>query len=118
MAERMIRLALLGCALLAVSGPARACDPPAAFVACAACHNNQADALGPDLRGVIGRKAGSLPGYRFSGPMRRSRLVWDVPTLAKYLENPQGTVPGNRMPADGVSQTDTEQIIIYLQQLR
>ncbi len=118
MAERIIRLALLGFAALTALGHAHASEPPAAFVGCAACHNSQADALGPTLRGVVGRKAGSIPGYRFSGPMRRSGLVWDVPTLTRYLENPQATVPGNRMPADGVSPSDAEQIVNFLQQLR
>ena len=114
----MIRPVLFGCVLLAASAPAFASDPPPAFAACAACHNAQPDSLGPDLHGVVGRKAGSLPGYRFSGPMRRSALVWDAPTLVRYLENPQGTVPGNRMPMDGLAPAQAEQIVNYLQQLR
>jgi cytochrome c len=103
--------------ILVVPFAAQGATPPKAFGACAACHSDQPDALGPDLHGVVGRKAGSVAGYHYSGPMRRCGLTWDAATLAHYLENPQGVVPGNRMPMDGVPADQAEAIVSYLQQI-
>lgn len=111
----------LVCAALVVLlplAPAGAAPPaPAAFSACAACHTGRPDALGPDLAGVVGRKAGSAPGFRYSGPMKRSAVVWDKDTLVRYLEDPQAVVPGNRMPMNGISPDAAEQVAEYLGQL-
>ena len=108
--------AALAAALLLAPALARADDPvPAYFDACTSCHNDSPTALGPDLHGVVGRKAGTLDGYRFSGPMKRSGLVWTQQTLIEYLQDPQGIVPGNRMPSDGVPKDQAEQIAGFLQ---
>lgn len=62
-----------------------------AYQECIACHSVKAgeNGVGPSLAGVFGTKAGEVPGFRFSGPMKRSGLTWDAATLDKYLENPQ-----------------------------
>jgi cytochrome c2 len=49
--------------------------------------------------------------------MRRCSLTWDATTLTRYLEDPQGVVPGNRMPTDGVPSDQAEAIVAYLQQM-
>jgi len=87
--------------------------------ACLACHRvgPEGPDLGPSLVGVMGRKAGSLPDYRYSGAMRRSDLVWDAATLSRFLIDPQATVPGNRMPFSGVSAQDAQAIVKYLESL-
>jgi len=103
----------------AIATPALAqADGPKVFQACAACHTGQPDALGPDLRGVIGRPAGSLPDFHYSGPMRRSGLTWTPQTLRRYLTDPQGTVPGNRMPLAPLSPADADSVITYLGALK
>src|SRR5256885_1443106 len=59
----------------------------ALFDECAACHSVGTDAkpagddVGPNLHGVFGRKAGSRDDFRYSGPMKRSALVWNHETL-------------------------------------
>jgi cytochrome c len=108
---RMPRLALLLLApMLAAAAP-----PPKAFDLCATCHTGRPDALGPDLREVFGRKAASVEGYRYSGPMRRSGLTWDGPTLLRYLQNPQQTVPGTKMPMSGIPPDQARAIVEYLE---
>jgi cytochrome c len=85
------------------------------FQACAACHTEKADAIGPSLKGVVGRKSASLEDFRYSNPMRRANLVWDAANLRSYLIDPQAKVKGNRMPFGGVaSPTEADDLVAYL----
>jgi len=89
------------------------------FEACAACHSERPDALGPSLKGVVGRQAAALEDFRYSNPMRRANLVWNEDNLRAYIKDPQSKVKGNRMPYGGVTDaTDIEDIIAYLKTLR
>lgn len=103
---------------LMAGAPARAESPPKAFEACAACHSLRPGEhqTGPSLHGVMGRRAGSAEGFRFSGPMRRSGLLWDADTLRRFLVEPQALVPGNRMPFSGMeSPAELDAVLRYLQ---
>src|SRR5215469_13669520 len=73
------------------------------FLACAACHSDKPDAIGPSLKGVYGRKAGALEDFHYSNAMMRAGFVWDDGNLRDYLKNPQAKVKGNRMPFGGLS---------------
>ena len=87
------------------------------FQECAACHKLAADAneIGPSLHGVFTRKAGELADFRFSPAMKRSGIVWTPETLEKYIADPQGMVPANRMPYAGMTNTnDRADLIAYL----
>jgi len=75
--------------------------------------------VGPSLAGVFGRKAGSLPEYRYSQALTSSGVVWDARTLASFLRNPDGYIPGIIMTAAPVTDpTDVEALIAYMRQLR
>ena len=52
------------------------------FVACVACHNEKPDGIGPNLKGVYGRKSAALDDFRYSNPMKRANLVWMPRTCA------------------------------------
>jgi cytochrome c len=84
------------------------------FEQCIACHSLTAgeNGLGPSLHQVIGRTAGTLEGFRFSGPMKRSGIVWNTETLTSYLRNPQEAVPGTRMPFSGISDEATLKALV------
>jgi cytochrome c len=85
------------------------------YKACAACHNDQPGALGPSLKGVVGRKAATLDNFRYSGPMLRANLVWTPENLHAYIADPQGKVKGNRMPYGGLTNaSDVDDIVAYL----
>ena len=89
----------------------------AAFRVCAACHSLQPQVtkVGPSLHGVIGRKAGTLPGFAYSEAMKQSGLVWDEPTLMRYLRAPREIVPGTRMTFAGIKDdTKLHALIDYL----
>ena len=89
----------------------------AAFEQCAACHSidGTGELDGPSLKGVIGRKAGSLEDYRYSAAMKRSGVTWDTPALDKYIADPQAFIPGNRMAFAGMSdKSQREDLLAYL----
>ena len=86
------------------------------FAACIACHTETPDALGPSLKGVVGRKVGSLDDFRYSSAMRRADFIWDAANLRDYLHDPQAKVKGNHMPFSGfVSVKDAEDVAAYLE---
>jgi cytochrome c len=85
------------------------------FQTCAACHSEKPDAIGPSLRGVFGRKAGSLDDFRYSNAMMRANLTWDETNLRDYIKDPQAKVKGNRMPFAGLNDPqDVDDVIAYL----
>ena len=91
----------------------------ALYQSCAACHTERPDALGPSLKGVIGRKSAALEDFRYSNPMKRANLVWDEDNLRAYIKDPQAKVRGNRMPYGGLTESkDVEDIIAYLKTLK
>ena len=122
---KAILLVLTAAAFLALQHPlaARAddvSDGKAAFNACSGCHSvTGAKGLGPNLDGVVGRKAGTVAGFNYSPAMKRSSIVWDAASLEKYMQNPQGTVPGNRMPYSGLQdEKKRDDIAAYLASLK
>jgi cytochrome c len=109
--------------LLALSaGEAAAADAEhgkVLFQACIACHSERPDALGPSLKGVVGRKSAVREDFRYSNPMQRANLTWDEDNLRAYIKDPQAKVKGNRMPYGGVTEAkDVDDIIAYLKGLK
>ena len=95
--------ALAALALWAAVGAAG--DPgagEAVYERCAACHSLAQDRAGPRHCGLIGRRAGSVPGFEYSPAMKRSGIVWSEATLDRFLANPAAMVPGTSMGYDGV----------------
>lgn len=67
---------------------------------CTVCHSNVAgqNKIGPSLAGVVGRKAGSAPGFTaYSTPIKASGLTWTAANLDKFLAKPAGLIPGTKM---------------------
>src|SRR5262249_32318096 len=97
-------------------------QPPQVFSLCAACHPVTADGengLGPNLRGVLGRRAGSYAGFTYSKAMRNAKIVWSRHELDEYLTNPAAKIPGNMMVFSGLSSSkDREALIGYLAALK
>lgn len=93
---------------------------PPAFAQCAGCHSTEPGKtlFGPSLAGVAGRPAGSLPGYAYSPALKNSKLVWNAATLDRWLTSPQKTVPGTRMPFNGINDPAVRRTVInYLLKL-
>jgi cytochrome c len=87
------------------------------YVRCQACHALAYDRVGPRHCGLLGRRAGSLPGFQYSPAMKRSRLVWDEKTLERFLADPLKAVPGTTMTYAGVpDRKERSDLIAYLRQ--
>ena len=64
---------------------------------CGTCHTVEHGAeprQGPNLAGVVGRKAGSLPGFTYSAGFAKADWTWDAARLDTWLSNPQAMIPG------------------------
>jgi cytochrome c len=126
MTSKLLALA----AALTLAAPAFAQEPDPALVdagakvfrKCAACHMIGPDAknrVGPELNGVIGRTAGTLPDFNYSDAMvaaGEGGLVWSVETLHEYLINPRAMVKGTKMAFAGLKdEEDRDAVIAYIE---
>jgi cytochrome c len=89
-----------------------------AFAVCSACHAVEAGAAagpGPNLHGVVGRKAGSMAGFGFSDAMKSSGITWTAEELDAFLTDPTAKVPGSSMVAPKLGDAaQRKAIIAYL----
>ncbi len=73
-------------------------DPATLFAnQCGVCHSlNPADPprQGPLLKGVFGRRAGSLPGFKYSPGFATAGFIWDEQHLDRWLTDPQALISG------------------------
>jgi len=110
---------LEGAVLLAALalGDARAGEE--VYSRCLGCHALDYDRTGPKHCGLLGRRAGSVPGYEYSPAMKRSGIVWSEKTLERFLADPVNTVPGTTMTYAGVPDpADRSNLIAYLKKQR
>jgi cytochrome c len=105
------------------AGAAIAADTEAGekvFSKCMQCHRiglGATNFYGPVLNGLIGRKAGTVPGYKYSAATESSGIVWKQETLSSYLKQPKHDVPGTNMTFPGLqSQMDIDNVIAYISQ--
>ncbi len=112
--------------LISVGGPAFAQSGGAnadlagkrLFLRCASCHTLSANApsrIGPTLQAVVGRKAGSVAGAKYSAAMKSTNFTWTESALDKWLTKPNSVVPGTSMAFAGIPDSkDRQTLIAYL----
>lgn len=82
--------------------------------ACRTCHSMKEgdNRLGPNLHGIVGRKAGAAEGFAYSAAMDGS-FSWDEAKLDGFIADPEKTIPGNAMkPFAGIDDAATRKAII------
>jgi cytochrome c len=89
---------------------------------CGVCHSVQATGgpnQGPNLLGVVGRKAGSQPEFNMYSPaLKASGITWNKKTLDKFLSNPMAKVPGTVMPMQIDDDKTRADVVAYLASLK
>lgn len=118
----MLRWVVAAGVMLALPAVASAQDAAAgkkAFTTkCGACHSIGPGAkakVGPELNGLIGRKAGSIEGFAYSDSMKNSGITWDDVAFKEYIADPKKKVPGNKMLFPGVKdELERDDITAYL----
>lgn len=89
----------------------------ALYQSCSSCHSIDENDIGPKHRGVIGRKAGTVPDYSYSKALKASGIVWNAVTLDRWLTNPSAMVPGTKMYFLLADPQDRADVIAYLAEL-
>ena len=90
---------------------------------CQICHSVAAKGapalLAPNLRGVVGRKAASVTGFEYSGPLKAAAITWTDDKLTQWVAGPAKMVPGTKMAFPGItSKADARNVVAYLDTLK
>lgn len=95
------------------------------FNQCRACHTateGGRSGVGPNLWGIVGRKAGSIEGFRYSANLRElaeGGLEWNEDRLRAYIHNPKSVIPRGSMSFPGIrNETQINDLIAYLATLK
>ena len=113
----LVGVAAVAALLTAAAASAQASDEEGEKVfkkSCAACHTVEPgkNKVGPSLAAIIGRKAGTVPGFNYSEANKKSELEWDAAKLDEYLADPKKFMPGNKMVFTGVKKPEEREAII------
>jgi cytochrome c len=86
---------------------------------CSSCHVLDGSVgQGPSLRGVMGRKAGTVSGFAYTPALKASGVTWTPATLDRWLTGPQKLVPGTAMTAVVPDARERSDLLAYLAALR
>lgn len=114
-------VAALAVPMMANAQTRPAAPRPPAYAKCAACHSvvkGGPNGVGPNLVGVVGRKAGTAPKYSYSPALAKAGVTWNRQTLDRYIADPDSVARGGKMPKIGTSPADRAAIITYLSGLK
>ena len=84
---------------------------------CTSCHNLDTEKEGPRLRGVFGRKSGSIASFNYSDALKTANKTWDADSLDKWLTDTDKFIPDNDMNISLKKADERADIIAYLKQL-
>ena len=90
------------------------------FKKCVACHSLQEgkNKIGPSLYKLLGRKAGSVEGYKYSKAMKNSGVVWNEESLDKFLTKPRKFIPKTKMSFRGIKKKSLRDDLISFFKLK
>ena len=104
--------------IMALFASASAAEGAKVFKKCAACHSIKeggANKIGPALWGVLGRPAGSVPGYKYSKAMAAHGKNWSFEEMNGFLIKPKDWIKGTKMSFAGLKKAeDRAAVILYM----
>ena len=104
--------------IMALFASTSAADGAKVFKKCAACHSiaqGGANKIGPALWNVLGRKAGSVPGYKYSKAMLAHGKPWSFEEMDGFLTKPKDWIKGTKMSFAGLKNAkDRAAVILYM----
>lgn len=122
MRGQILTAAIVAALAAALGGGTALADGDAAkgetlFKRCMTCHTLDAGKkkIGPHLAGILGRRAGSVEGYKYSKAMSAIDITWDEASLDAFLAGPKAFVKGTKMAFPGLrNDTQRQDLIAYL----
>lgn len=81
---------------------------------CGMCHVSEGKGQGPNLKGVVGRKAGTVPDFSYTHSLKGSGIVWTPDNIDRFISNPSAMIPGTAMPVRVNDPAERAAIIGYL----
>ena len=87
---------------------------------CVACHivEGKGGKVGPSLDGIVGRKSGSFPDFKYSRALRKLNIIWTSETLDEFLTSPQKYARGTAMAFSGLrKEKKREDLLCFLKTL-
>jgi cytochrome c len=84
---------------------------------CGACHSLDREKEGPRLRGVFGRKAGTVTTFNYSNALKSANVTWNADSLNQWLADTDRFIPDNDMNMSFKNPNERTDIIAYLRQL-
>ncbi len=119
--KAIVAMAALAAAM--ALSPAQAQDVAAgerSFGKCKICHRIGEGAkslVGPELNGLDGRKAGSVPDFSYSEANKNSGIVWNETTFKDYIKDPRAKIPKTKMVFPGIKdEKEQNDLWAYLKQ--
>ena len=119
--KAIVAMAALAAAM--ALSPAQAQDVAAgerSFAKCKICHRIGEGAkslVGPELNGLDGRKAGSVPDFNYSDANKNSGIVWNESTFKDYIKDPRAKIPKTKMVFPGIKdEKEQNDLWAYLKQ--
>ena len=104
--------------IMALFASTNAADGAKVFKKCLACHSIEKggpNKIGPNIFGILNRKAGSVSGYKYSKAMLAYGKVWSFEEMDGFLTKPKDWIKGTKMSFMGLkSAKDRAAVILYM----
>jgi cytochrome c len=124
-AVRYIAFLFVAMQLVCTSSAEAAGDPTKGaqlFKRCAICHSIQLggpNKIGPNLYGIMGRRAASLMDFMYSAALEMAGFVWTDDKLLSFIQRPQQVLPGTKMSFKGIpSPAEASDIVAYIESIK
>ncbi len=114
----------LPCLAGAAQADGDAANGKAAFVRqCAICHTSEKggdNRFGPNLFGIVGKKAGTVPGFGYTNAFKnRANWEWTEDAIGGWMMFPSTMIPGTAMGVfQGIAEKDRDDLVAYLATLK